>query len=98
MLIGLDTEGVTMCHSVWAEEEMMEQRVLTYSFFKRHMYISRRVYSKMFTTVILLDYEVASSSSRGLQLLWVRKMNEVIKGIPFGREEVKQRLFADDIT
>lgn len=67
-LIGLDTEDVTMCHSVWAEE-MMGQHILTFSFFKKYMYISRRAYSKMFTTVILLDYEVASSSSRGMQLL-----------------------------
>lgn len=68
MLIGLDTEGLTMCHSVWAED-MMEQHVLTFSFFKKYTYISRRAYSKMFTTVILLGYEVASSSSRGMQLL-----------------------------
>lgn len=68
MLIGLDTEGLKMCHSVWAEE-MMEQLILTFSFFKEYMYISRRAYNKMFTTVILLDYEVALSSSRGMQLL-----------------------------
>lgn len=68
MLIGLDTEGGTTCHSVWAEE-MTEQRVLTFPFFKKYIYRSRRAYSKMFTTVIPLDYEVASSSSRGMQLL-----------------------------
>lgn len=50
------------------------------------------------TKIILLDYGVALPSSRGIQLLQIRKINKVIKGIQLGKEEVKQCLFEDDIT